>query len=499
MTYSPKVPDGEYRTGRKLGSGNFGSVFEAKHLPTNEPRAIKIIQKRPKARFNEMVQREVNILLSINHHPHIVKLYKAFEHNNLYYLIFELCRGDDLYERLGKAKTFSERNAQEIMRICFETVSYLHDHGVVHRDIKPQNILFRSERFDSLVLADFGISRMMQWPDQKFITRIGTPAYMAPEVLTREGYGTSVDIWSLGVMMHVLLGGNVPWDVHNLSIERWYFKILNSRPDFSGQQWVMVSDSAKELISQCLVASPDYRITAKRVIEESKWLTEHLASTHDLLSDCITEEDEAAAAEEPNGDTGEKQLKARPKYNFGQPARKFRKAIIMIRAINRFKGRRKYALSFVDANSAALKGTTATRSTLASSNEGRNVGGASGNGNNSGRGVSKPKSNKSAKHRNDDDDDDDAGCGTGSADKNDVSRKNKYMGAAADQVSVLALSTQSSKNIEKPSAIVVSVGGGNSIGNNKDNAKRQQTKKNLLQQILGCIWRIQRQQKAPSR
>jgi serine/threonine protein kinase len=163
-------------------------------------------------------------LLSLSH-PNIIHLYAHFTIANELYLIMDLCTGGELFDLICELGAFYEDDAQRIISVLLDAVAHLHENGIVHRDIKPENILIRTpvdidhlagengngngtEKFvpkRDIVLADFGISKVLR-PESKELlrTRIGSPGYMAPEVIKGEPYGSAVDVWAIGVIAYLL-------------------------------------------------------------------------------------------------------------------------------------------------------------------------------------------------------------------------------------------------------------------------------------------------------
>ena len=222
----------EYDIGRKLGAGNFakvvqGSVKRARpqwRLEEGDAVAIKVVKKPSARRSIERVQTlraEVEILRSINH-PNIVRLFEVYESPSRIYIVMELFTGGELFDRIVGLGKYSEEDARYFTFKLLNAVLYLHDRNICHRDLKPENILLATADPDAeLKIADFGLSKVASSLPEDFLmtTRCGTPGYIAPEVLAQEvtdgelrRYGTSCDMWSVGVTAYVLLCGELPFD-----------------------------------------------------------------------------------------------------------------------------------------------------------------------------------------------------------------------------------------------------------------------------------------------
>ena len=137
------------------------------------------------------------------------------------FLVMDLCTGGDLYERIRHYGPYTEPQMRSITTVVVSAVKYLHDNGIVHRDLKAENILFRGpDTMDAnnVVIADFGLSRLFREgdPSGRLKTICGTPGWMAPEVVAGPGtYGKEVDLWSGGVLGYFLLSGQLPFESDN--------------------------------------------------------------------------------------------------------------------------------------------------------------------------------------------------------------------------------------------------------------------------------------------
>jgi len=217
-------------------------------------------------------------------HKNIVQLHDFFETTHNLYLVFDLCTGGELFDRICARGSYYEKDAQHIVRTVAEAVKYLHDQGIVHRDLKPENILFKSKAEDAdLMLADFGLSKVLE-EDQFSIltTTCGTPGYMAPEIFKKAGHGKPVDIWAIGVITYFLLCGYTPFDRDSQYEEMQ--AICNGDYKFEpAEYWSGVSDTAKEFVRACLTIDPSNRPTAAELLNHA-WLREgHETKDVDLL------------------------------------------------------------------------------------------------------------------------------------------------------------------------------------------------------------------------
>ncbi|KAK1800375.1 hypothetical protein P4O66_005616 [Electrophorus voltai] len=261
---------GNYLIGRKLGEGSFAKVREGLHALTGEKVAVKVIDKR-KAKKDSYVtknlRREGQIQQMIRH-PNITQLLDILETENSYYLVMELCPGGNLMNLIYEKKRLDEREAQKYVRQLVMAVEHLHRAGVVHRDLKIENLLLDEQ--DNIKLIDFGLSNcagILGYSDP-FSTQCGSPAYAAPELLSRKKYGPKVDVWSIGVNMYAMLTGTLPFTVEPFSLkalhQRMVDKDMNPLPP-------SLSSAAVSLLKSLLEPDPAKRPNIHQVMADS-WL-----------------------------------------------------------------------------------------------------------------------------------------------------------------------------------------------------------------------------------
>ncbi|KAM0979717.1 hypothetical protein ACFX13_015806 [Malus domestica] len=260
----------KYVLGRELGRGEFGITYLCTDRETKQALACKSISKRKlrTAVDIEDVRREVAIMSTLPEHPNIVKLKATYEDNENVHLVMELCEGGELFDRIVARGHYSERAAANVARTVAEVVRMCHANGVMHRDLKPENFLFSNKKEHSPLKAiDFGLSVFFK-PGERFMEIVGSPYYMAPEVLKRN-YGPEVDIWSAGVILYILLCGVPPfWAESEQGVA---LAILRGVIDFKREPWPQISESAKSLVRQMLEPDPRKRLTAQQVLEHP-WL-----------------------------------------------------------------------------------------------------------------------------------------------------------------------------------------------------------------------------------
>lgn len=200
----------DYVLGKELGRGRFSIVKECVHKYTGVHCAVKIIDKATiEAEEKGLLRTEIAVLKLVNH-PNIIHMEGLYESKQYIYIVMEMLKGGELFERIVGRPRFTEQEAARLLKPLLESVAYLHDLGIVHRDLKPENILC-GEELEDLKIADFGLSKMTL-PKEKMDSACGTLSYVAPEVLTLQGYGKEADLWSVGVIMFLLLCGKLPFD-----------------------------------------------------------------------------------------------------------------------------------------------------------------------------------------------------------------------------------------------------------------------------------------------
>ncbi|XP_021274833.1 calcium-dependent protein kinase 28-like isoform X2 [Herrania umbratica] len=263
-----------YTIGKLLGHGQFGYTYVATDRANGDRVAVKKIEKNKMVLpiAVEDVKREVKILEALKGHENVVQFYNAFEDDSYVYIVMELCEGGELLDRIlaKKDSRYSEKDAAVVVRQMLKVAAECHLRGLVHRDMKPENFLFKSTREDSpLKATDFGLSDFIR-PGKRFQDIVGSAYYVAPEVLKRRS-GPESDVWSIGVITYILLCGKRPfWD----KTEDGIFKeVLKNKPDFRRKPWPTISNSAKDFVKKLLVKDPQARLTAAQALSHP-WVRE---------------------------------------------------------------------------------------------------------------------------------------------------------------------------------------------------------------------------------
>lgn len=273
----PEFPEGckgrafreVYQLNARLKSGSFATVCRGTHRATGKKVAIKcVLRKDLPPPDDAAIYDEVAILASLNH-PHIVPLIDFFDEKDCYFLVMELMSGGDLFDRIGKKKSYSEADARDLIVKMLKAVGYCHAAKIAHCDMKPKNLLLMSEDNDSYIkLADFGFAARCHEP-KSLTKQCGTPFFVSPEILMRKPYDQQSDMWSVGCIVFLLLSGNLPF--MGRSQKELFRKIVAGKYEFNADDWDDISDEAKDLVKKLLVLDPDDRMTAMDALRHP-WL-----------------------------------------------------------------------------------------------------------------------------------------------------------------------------------------------------------------------------------
>jgi len=209
------------------------------------------------------IRREITNLKKVAH-PNIMKLYGVFEDNDELYLVMELIEGQELFDKIVERGHYTEKDASNIIRQVIDAIAYLHSQGIAHRDLKPENLLSSGDNENEIIkVADFGLSK--NFSEDKLQTSCGSPTYVAPEVLNSDSYDKSVDMWSIGVIIYILLSGYPPF--YGDTQPELFRRIMAAQFDFDDECWNEISSDAKDLIRHLLVKDPKNRYTAQQALE----------------------------------------------------------------------------------------------------------------------------------------------------------------------------------------------------------------------------------------
>uniref|UniRef100_A0A2K6U1L8 Serine/threonine-protein kinase 4 n=1 Tax=Saimiri boliviensis boliviensis TaxID=39432 RepID=A0A2K6U1L8_SAIBB len=254
-----KQPEEVFDVLEKLGEGSYGSVYKAIHKETGQIVAIK--QVPVESDLQEIIK-EISIMQQCDSH-HVVKYYGSYFKNTDLWIVMEYCGAGSVSDIIRlRNKTLTEDEIATILQSTLKGLEYLHFMRKIHRDIKAGNILLNTEGHAKL--ADFGVAGQLTDTMAKRNTVIGTPFWMAPEVIQEIGYNCVADIWSLGITAIEMAEGKPPYaDIHPM---RAIFMIpTNPPPTFRKPE--LWSDNFTDFVKQCLVKSPEQRATATQLLQ----------------------------------------------------------------------------------------------------------------------------------------------------------------------------------------------------------------------------------------
>ena len=292
-----------YQVIKKIGEGAYGKIYKVKNKQSGDIRAMKQITKSKIPDITKF-QTEIQILSMVDH-PNIVRLFEVIEDDKYFNLLQELCTGGELYKKYQTTQ-LKEKEIAKIFNQIMSAVAYCHEKGIVHRDLKLENILFASEDPDSPIkIIDFGFSVLLgkkptikneekekknsegnndpkKFGFKRLKSKVGTLYYISPEII-KGNYDEKCDIWACGVILYILLTGNPPFSGN--TDKEVYNLITQIKYDFDKEKWKNISKYARDLIKNMLTPAKN-RYTAKQVLA-SKWFEVKLKNENDKNIDIL--------------------------------------------------------------------------------------------------------------------------------------------------------------------------------------------------------------------
>nr|CAH8838357.1 unnamed protein product [Trichobilharzia regenti] len=313
MSESDALFDDVYELHEIIGKGPFSVIRRCTHKETGVEYAVKIVDVVKFTSSPGLSTADLKREASICHllkHPHIVELLETYSSDGMLYMIFEYMKGADLAFEIVKRATagfvYSEAVASHYLRQILEAIRYCHENNIIHRDLKPHCIVLASKENSAPVkLGGFGLATHLNLDtnqvsgdspitvDQEIFVslrpdqcgRIGTPHYMAPEMIRHEPYGKAVDAWSCGVLLFVLLSGSLPF----YGTRDVLFKqIVSGRYHRQPQVWNMISPEARDLVTRLLETDPTQRLTIEEALRHP-WISQKARASKTHLHETVEE------------------------------------------------------------------------------------------------------------------------------------------------------------------------------------------------------------------
>lgn len=271
---------------RTIGEGTFGKVKLAKHIPTNEYVAIKILEKSKIHDKEELerVEKEIKYLKTLNH-PNIIQIYEIIENSKNFYIVMEYANNGELFNYIVKKEKLNELEASYFFSQIIHGIAEIHKYKICHRDIKPENILLTNKNI--LKIIDFGLSNQY---DKYLSTPCGSPCYASPEMIHGSKYnGLAIDLWASGVILFAMVCGYLPFDDKNN--EKLFAKILRCKIEFPSEDETLLTNDCKDLILRILTPNPNKRIKLDEVMVHPFLAYGNMKYSQNIKEEHFTQED----------------------------------------------------------------------------------------------------------------------------------------------------------------------------------------------------------------
>lgn len=303
-----------YELQKVLGHGASGQVYLAKHKQNGQYFACKVVNKDGNMNDAQSMSTEIEIMKRVRH-KHVCSMYELYESPKCLWIILELVDGGDLHKLLAQLDHYTEETAARHLEQILKGIHYLHSQGVVHRDIKLENILLKGTYPNCDVkIADFGLSALIRvgefgYHEEESVKRKaykgltemwGTKEMFAPELID-QAYGPQADMWSVGCILYEMLIGRQAFPIRPTDNERlFYGRIQKAQYDQQCAEWNNISAEAKDLIRSMLTVDPTKRISATEALQHP-WVTrkghtddhkQHLHGAHSNIKEVVGNRDD---------------------------------------------------------------------------------------------------------------------------------------------------------------------------------------------------------------
>jgi len=238
-----------------IGRGAFGKVLLVRLRDDDKIYAMKCIMKKSLVKHKKEIEHtmaELSVMIKLNH-PFLMRLYYTYQTEDKLFYIMDYVNGGELFFHLEREGRFNLERVRFYIAELLLALEYLHQHDIVYRDIKTENILLNAD--GHIVLTDFGLSKEMATTGRTS-TLCGTPVYLPPEMLLKQEYGKAVDFWSLGVLIYEMLVGDVPF--YHDNVQKMFRKIVQDDVTFPPE---IDGSPASDLINLLLKKTPQERLT----------------------------------------------------------------------------------------------------------------------------------------------------------------------------------------------------------------------------------------------